>query len=411
MRFSTVIIILAATLQSAFAVEHNNTIRKQLDEDDTECLLILDVFEYEDGTGDQNWLCEITEQQATRLGYNGTTTIDVEGLSESALKSQTITSGESIMKVKGGAYIERSALKEEAFRPKLVIPNEASVKVSPLSSDDPRHSQGRRNLAKKKGSLKTIVIRLISSDGQQAPSTSQLYDDIFSDAVNMKNRMAECSYNQLTIEYGGIVDVYVNRPALNQDQRLFEAEARRATAAKHGALEKTYDLVMYSFPDGTLRDGKKWGAHAWVNSYSSFFNYASTNSLRTLVHEIGHNMNLGHSGFGGEEYGDLSSNMGSGTWFDDGPIQCFNAANNYQLGWYSPQQTSINPLAIRGHQDFVLNGIDDYVGYSNGKYITMRIEWDKNMDGTDFFIGYNRKSGINRGTYAAGDTVVLFMKT
>jgi hypothetical protein len=57
---------------------------------------------------------------------------------------------------------------------------------------------------------------------------------------------------------------------------------------------------------------------------------------------------------------------------------CFNAAKNYQLGWFDLQKASINPLDFIGNpQTYALNGIDDYKkdgSAKNGELITLRLE-------------------------------------
>ena len=59
------------------------------------------------------------------------------------------------------------------------------------------------------------------------------------------------------------------------------------------------------------------------------------NYVSAQVHEVGHNLNLGHSGEGTETYADQSGMMGFSYGGESTPRMCFNAAKNYQLGWYS----------------------------------------------------------------------------
>jgi len=112
--------------------------------------------------------------------------------------------------------------------------------------------------------------------------------------------------------------------------------------------------------------------------------------------------------------------MGYSSRDDDGPAICFNAPKNYQLSWFDLQKASIDPLEYTSNnpQTFVLNGIDDYKkdGSSNGELITLRLEQygtiDGGGDGQDYYIGYNRKSGSNRGTTNdIADKVLIFSKS
>jgi hypothetical protein len=139
----------------------------------------------------------------------------------------------------------------------------------------------------------------------------------------------------------------------------------------------------------------------------------------SLFLHIGHNLGLAHSGVGYDQYADMSI-MGYSGRDDDGPAICFNAPKNYQLGWFDLQKKSIDPLEYTSNnpQTFVLNGIDDYKkdGSSNGELITLRLEQygtiDGDGDGDDYYIGYNRKSGSNRGTTNdIANKVLIFSKS
>ncbi len=50
------------------------------------------------------------------------------------------------------------------------------------------------------------------------------------------------------------------------------------------------------------------------------------------MHEVGHNLGLGHSGEGAEEYRDKSCLIGW-VFLETGPLICFNGAKSWQLGW------------------------------------------------------------------------------
>jgi len=59
------------------------------------------------------------------------------------------------------------------------------------------------------------------------------------------------------------------------------------------------------------------------------------------MHEVGHNLRLGHSTEGAEEYKDESCIMGSG-FLDDGVLLCYNGAQSWQLGWYDSRNHIYN---------------------------------------------------------------------
>ena len=80
---------------------------------------------------------------------------------------------------------------------------------------------------------------------------------------------------------------------------------------------------------------------------------------------------------------------------DDGPQKCFNAAKNWQLGWYNNQKESYNPIAVQNidvSKSFTMNGVDEYKTESlesNGELIMLRLENGPNGQ-NDYYIGYNR---------------------
>lgn len=127
------------------------------------------------------------------------------------------------------------------------------------------------------------------------------------------------------------------------------------------------------------------------------------------MHEVGHNLGLLHAGVkGASQYADQTGMMGYSYSSDDGPVMCFNAAKNYQLGWYPDQMTSVNPLQLpNGVQTYTLNGVVDY-GNSKDSLVTMRIE--DNKSDNDFYVGYNRATGFNSGTLMGQNKVQIFEK-
>jgi len=121
---------------------------------------------------------------------------------------------------------------------------------------------------------------------------------------------------------------------------------------------------------------------------------------------MGHNLGLAHSGkIGVGNYADRSGMMGFSYFEDNGPLQCFNPAKSYKLGWYSdgPKQTiEWNPLS-GGTWFGKLVGVEDY-----GKFLNTNVVVKISRDGeNDLFIGYNRKKGMNSGVKAHGDQVVV----
>jgi len=390
---------------------------RHLLEENTECTLYLKVVEYEDQTRDEDtWACEFTLEQAEQFG--GQDIMDIEGIPKDFFDSQNIISGEAVLTVESGAFVERSTDEGNiSHTARMVIPDSRAARVRRISESNPRHhaqerpAHGRR-LAKTKGNLGVLVVRVIDGNNwSPTPSAAQLKNDIFDDQSSLKSQFAACSKNQNIIENKGIVDVKINTKATS-GKKAMESEARSKANTIYGGsdgLWNKYDLVMFCMPEGS----GDWVAHAYINRWDSFYNNNWCRSVSAQMHEIGHNMGLGHSGKEDNPYGDKSSMMGSSYENDDGPNMCFSAAHNYQLRWYDQQATWIDPLALPGstRRSYVFNGVGDYkFGSSNGELITMRLKLYGDSNGLDYYLGYNRKSGPNSGTLEAADTMLIYAK-
>jgi hypothetical protein len=87
---------------------------------------------------------------------------------------------------------------------------------------------------------------------------------------------------------------------------------------------------------------------------------------------------------------------------DDTPLQCFNPANNWQLGWYEPNIVEIDPFA--GSWTGQVIGVADFSKASPNHYVVVKIDTGGT---TNLFLGYNRKKGMNSGVKDAGDMVTI----
>eukprot|EP00536_Pseudo-nitzschia_multiseries_P013579 jgi/Psemu1/35665/gm1.35665_g len=390
---------------AAFGAEH----RRHLLEDGIECTLYYKVVEFEsDNTRNEDtWACEFTREQADQFG--GQDIMDIKGIPKEFFHSRHVVSGEAILKVQSGAFVERSS---DLSQTTMVVPDPATATVQQLSDTDPRHHaqqerSSQRRLAKAKGTIKTLVARVIDGNNVQPTANAwQLQNDIFDDQINLKTQFAACSHNQAIIENSGIVDVKVSTRA-SQGSSAMEIAARAKAYEQYGNLSTKYDLVMFCMPPGS----GDWLAYAYINRWDSYYNDNWCRSVSAQMHEIGHNLGLGHSGKGTNVYGDQSSMMGYSYEDDDAPEMCFNAANNYQLRWYEEQSASVNPLAFPGStpRSYVFNGVGDY-NKGGSELITMRLELYGDNGGADFYLGYNRKAGPNKGTLQEFDSMLIYRK-
>ena len=127
-----------------------------------------------------------------------------------------------------------------------------------------------------------------------------------------------------------------------------------------------------------------------------------------LITEIGHNIGLAHSGEGSDSYGDRTGMMGYSYNYDDGPEMCFNAPKNWQLGWYPLGELEVVNQYFEGK----IFGIADYGAFINGDLNVSNDEiiMAKVINpaaGEDWYVSFNRDTGINSGTVEGQDQVLV----
>ena len=93
--------------------------------------------------------------------------------------------------------------------------------------------------------------------------------------------------------------------------------------------------------------------------------------------------------------------MGYSYSSDDGPEMCFNAPKHWQLGWYDDRQTTVS-----GGWSGDLYGIADYVGTNEGDTVIVQIPGTE-----DWYVSFNRKTGINSGTPEGGNQVLVHKRS
>merc|ERR1719266_1513904 len=206
----------------------------------------------------------------------------------------------------------------------------------------------------------------------------------------------------------GVVEVTLSQNTQGVDRYTVEGWVDTAAAAVVGSLTQ-WTLAMYVLPGGVCFNGA--AAYAYINAWKSVYLNTYASYPVVLVHEVGHNLGLAHSGKNGVTYGDKTCWMGNGVgqfWSnDDIPQMCFNAPKNWQLGWYADRQVTVNPTTA-GRWESKLVGVDDYLNEQipsgNEHHVIVKVE----IGSTDIYLFYNRKEGRTQDVPQDFDKVVVY---
>ena len=161
---------------------------------------------------------------------------------------------------------------------------------------------------------------------------------------------------------------------------------------------------MVCMPPGTMigtSDG--WTAYAYVNYYLAVYNDGKCKEPSIQMHEIGHNIGLSHSS-SKINYGDMSCYMGASPSIIDGPRMCFNGQKSWKIGWYLESSVVVDGRNVQ-YNSFSLVGVADYSQRQWWQSVVVKII--NSNDGFDYYLSFNRQSGINSETQNGGDQVLV----
>lgn len=161
-----------------------------------------------------------------------------------------------------------------------------------------------------------LVVRVVTNNGETPQTVDDLKEHIFDmNTVSMSSQFAKCSHDQVSFipttnrnGTGGvnIVDgiVTVTIDANVEDGDVFVKQKIDDKIFDHFKTNRNNlaDHVMYIYPDGVMAGI----AYANVNGVLSVYSGDWGSSLTATLHEIGHNLNLHHSGKAGNQYADES---------------------------------------------------------------------------------------------------------
>mmetsp|Transcript_9397 Transcript_9397/g.20832 ORF Transcript_9397/g.20832 Transcript_9397/m.20832 type:complete len:520 (+) Transcript_9397:246-1805(+) len=290
----------------------------------------------------------------------------------------------------------------------LFVPPDSHFVIKTPSNLEPT----KVSLMKTKGSKTVLVVRVLADDVVTTVSAYQLSNNWFGtgdDAINFRSKTMQCSYGKLIFNpapssalstgiRNGVVTIDLKRKVRsieNVNVMVIENMVKVELVKNLGpTYTSNVDHIALCMPRGLLKL-----AYGYYNGKISVYNDKLCLSSHFQMHEIGHNLNLDHSGTPTRIYGDKTCIMGL-TYRRDTNI-CFNAPKSWALGWYDDRHRTIGKGQVEWTGAVV--GLSDY-GISNGYAVLLKI-----MSNTaDFYVNYNRAIGINKDTKLGLNKVMVF---
>ena len=253
--------------------------------------------------------------------------------------------------------------------------------------------------------LRTIlVIRVTTDDSSPSVGATEIEDRIFSTTeFSSSSQFRDCSFGQLQFEpydtTTPVVELYLAGTTASFTERTILSAATQALQEQLGDSDifTKLDHAVFCMPPGT--SGKPYIAYSGVGSWFSVYHDSRCAYPTTVMHELAHNMGLGHAFEDGEEYGDETTLMGFSSSSRTGPSKCFNGQNLFLLGWFPNRATMVDPFYM-GSQLVELAPFVDYRETLDYQSVLVTV--------FDMHLVYNRAKTFNSGTPSEyADTVTI----
>ena len=245
--------------------------------------------------------------------------------------------------------------------------------------------------------LKSQIDWMSKNQMQYIPACSRPEDACFNNA-NIINGVMECDIQQ---NIAGISYASVGNWNVDYANNILNPL---------GLSTSDFHLFHVIPEEANFGGGAAWGqVPGTVTWYRDSYAYR----VGVQVHEIGHNLNMRHSGHGSLSYGDHSCSLGNPSYGDDGPLVGWNGQKAWQTGWYSNDSQEVD---VSNGQFFngLLIGIGDYVEdrYTPDMHkIVLRVPEPSRGSNFAYFLSFNRREGPNAGVSFNADKLIIVEST
>eukprot|EP00985_Skeletonema_marinoi_P035113 scaffold45673_cov175-Skeletonema_marinoi.AAC.1 len=266
---------------------------------------------------------------------------------------------EQLQAMKGGEAIRARVNGDEKKAAKLPP---GSIKLRTKKRRLAEHAQRRLGTLFRTNRMLVILVNDIDEKKPPfgADETSDKIFGTYGDQENPSVQLSGCSNNQtsLTPDSGdpainalmdapGVVEVDIAISIRPFDGATIENAAIEAANEKLGIrLPGMFDFVAIVIEDCLDSNECGFAAYAYLNSWKSLYVKDYYTYPAIITHELGHNVNLGHSGLA-QTYDDWSCSMGNPLWADHLDKMCFNPAKNWQIAhhgaWYVEHKLLLDP--------------------------------------------------------------------
>lgn len=260
-----------------------------------------------------------------------------------------------------------------------------------------------------------LVVRIVTdgdSDGNIIEN--EINNVLFyeSTQITVQRQMKLCSGGRIIFQPSndGIITVRMNNLGTSRVEPYTMAvsekvmkEYYRSTDTLVGykeQLRKMADHVLIILPESF--PANTFVANAEIGRPICVFSYQWLSSISAYMHEMGHNINLRHSGKGSSEpYGDNTGYMGVSNPKAYGPQKCYNAAQHWSLNFYDIHRVSLLDIGLSSTP--VLLQVAAFVDHEKiGSDFTVLVQVSSNT-----YLQFNRAKSYNVGTEMMIDQVVV----